>query len=59
MGWETKHNWIEGSLFIGINNLFNEQYNANTRINAAFGRFFEPGPPLNIFGGLRIRIIPF
>ena len=59
LGWETKHNWIEGSLFMGINNLFNEQYNANTRINAAFGRFFEPGPPINVFGGLRIRIIPF
>ncbi|GJL73568.1 MAG: TonB-dependent receptor [Nitrosomonas sp.] len=59
LGWDKKHNWIEGSLFIGINNLFNEQYNANTRINAAFGRFFEPGPPLNVFGGLRIRITPF
>lgn len=59
LGWETKRNWIEGSLFVGINNLFNEQYNANTRINAAFGRFFEPGPPINVFGGLRIRIIPF
>lgn len=59
LGWEKKHNWIEGSLFFGINNLFNEQYNANTRINAAFDRFFEPGPPLNVFGGLHIRIIPF
>ena len=58
-GWEAKHDWIEGSLFFGINNLFNEQYNANTRINAAFGRFFEPGPPINIFGGLSLRITLF
>ncbi len=58
-GWEAKHNWLEGSVFMGINNLFDEQYNANTRINAAFGRFFEPGPPLNVFGGLRVRIVGF
>ncbi len=59
LGWEKKNNWITGSLFVGINNLFNEQYNANTRINAAFGRYFEPGAPINIFGGLSIRIAPF
>ncbi|MDV6344261.1 TonB-dependent receptor [Nitrosomonas sp. Is37] len=59
LGWEKKHRWLEGSVFVGINNLFDERYNANTRINAAFGRFFEPGPPLNVFGGLRIRMIPF
>ncbi len=58
-GWEKKYNWITGSLFVGINNLFNEQYNANTRINAAFGRYFEPGAPINVFGGLSIRIVPF
>lgn len=59
LGWEKKYNWIEGSVFVGINNLFDARYNANTRINAAFGRYFEPGPPLNIFGGLRIRVTPF
>lgn len=59
LGWEKKHRWLEGSVFVGINNLFDERYNANTRINAAFGRFFEPGPPLNVFGGLRIRMTPF
>lgn len=59
LGWERKHRWLEGSVFIGINNLFNERYNANTRINAAFDRYFEPGPPRNVFGGLRIRMTPF
>ncbi|SDY26274.1 iron complex outermembrane recepter protein [Nitrosomonas sp. Nm33] len=59
LGWEKKHRWLEGSVFVGINNLFDERYNANTRINAALGRFFEPGPPLNVFGGLRIRMTPF
>lgn len=59
VGWQKKHQWIEGSLFLGINNLFDAKYNANTRINAAFGRYFEPGAPMNFFGGLRLRIVPF
>ena len=59
MGWSTRHRWLEGSVFVGINNMFDAQYNANTRINAAFGRYFEPGAPVNVFGGLRIRITPF
>jgi iron complex outermembrane recepter protein len=59
LGWEIKHNKVEGSLFAGIDNLFDVRYNANARINAAAGRFFEPGPPLNIFGGIRFRLIVF
>ena len=59
LGWEKKYHWIEGSIFLGINNLFDERYNANTRINAALGRYFEPGPPLNVFGGARIRLWVF
>lgn len=59
LGWERKHHWIEGSVFFGINNVFDERYNANTRINAAAGRHFEPGPPLNVFGGARVRLVMF
>ncbi|MCF8724708.1 iron complex outermembrane receptor protein [Nitrospina gracilis] len=59
LGWEGKWECIEASLFAGVNNLFDDRYNANVRINAAFGRFFEPGPPINVFGGLRLRILPF
>ncbi|MBX3628746.1 MAG: TonB-dependent receptor [Nitrosomonas sp.] len=57
-GWGTRYRWLDGSIFFGINNLFDERYNANTRINAAFGRYYEPGAPFNIYGGLRIRITP-
>ena len=59
LGWEKKYSAFEGSIFFGINNLFDERYNANTRINAAFGRYFEPGPPLNVFGGARVRLVTF
>ena len=59
LGWEAKRNGLEGSIFVGINNLFDAQYNANTRVNAALGRYYEPGPPLNVFGGVRVRIVAF
>ncbi|HQU98159.1 MAG TPA: TonB-dependent receptor [Nitrosomonas sp.] len=59
LGWEVKSNRLEGSIFLGINNLFDAPYSANIRINAALGRYYEPGPPLNVFGGLRFKIIIF
>lgn len=59
MGWEVKYDRLESSLFAGINNLFDVRYNANVRINAAGGRFFEPAPPLNFFGGIRLRLAIF
>ncbi len=58
-GWKTRFHWLESSVFAGINNLFDQHYNANTRINAAFGRYFEPGAPINVFGGIGLRITPF
>ncbi|MCI0527801.1 MAG: TonB-dependent receptor, partial [Nitrospira sp.] len=39
------------SPFLGLNNLFDEEYNANVRINAANGRYFEPAPGFNLYGG--------
>jgi len=46
-------NW-EISPFIGINNMFNEEYNQNIRLNANFGRFFEPAPKINAYGGITV-----
>jgi len=40
------------SAFGGVNNLFDEAYNSNVRINAAGGRYFEPGPRANAYAGL-------
>ena len=39
----------------GVNNLFDRDYNANVRINATGGRFFEPAPDRNLFAGISIR----
>jgi iron complex outermembrane receptor protein len=41
--------------FVGINNLFDENYIGNLRINGFGGRLFEPGPKRNVYGGITVR----
>lgn len=41
--------------FVGINNIFDERYSANIRINGFGGRYYEPAPDRNLYGGVRIR----
>ena len=48
--WE---NWLIAP-FLGVHNLFDEKYNSNVRINAFGGRFFEPAPEFNVYGGLNV-----
>ena len=44
-----------GSLSMGIRNLLDIGFVDNVRINAFGERFFEPGPPLTVFGALSWR----
>jgi iron complex outermembrane receptor protein len=54
LGYEHRFgSWLV-SPFFGIQNLFDEAYNNNVRINAAGGRFFEPAPDFNVYGGLTV-----
>ncbi|MEW8505896.1 MAG: TonB-dependent receptor [Candidatus Thiodiazotropha sp.] len=41
--------------FIGVNNMFDKQYNGNVRINAFGGRYFEPAPDRDFYAGLTLR----
>jgi len=41
--------------YIGINNLFDESYNSNIRINAFGGRYFEPAPTRNFYAGVVVN----
>jgi iron complex outermembrane receptor protein len=45
----------ELSPFVGVNNLFDKQYNGNVRINAFGGRYFEPAPDRDVYAGLTLR----
>lgn len=55
IGYEKSLGGLKLSPFIGVNNLFNVAYNDNIRINAFGGRYYEPAPKMNVFGGLRLR----
>ena len=54
-GFERETDALVIAPFAGINNLFDETYNANVRINAFGGRFFEPGPPRHLYAGVTLR----
>lgn len=41
--------------YVGLNNLLNERYFSNIRINAFGGRFYEPAPDRNIYAGVTVR----
>ena len=58
LGVEKQWGSIRSSLFMGMNNLLDANYNANTRINAAGGRYFEPAPPFNLFAGITLSWSP-
>ncbi|MBT2989009.1 MAG: TonB-dependent receptor [Candidatus Thiodiazotropha sp. (ex Ctena orbiculata)] len=45
----------ELSPFIGVNNMFDKEYNGNVRINAFGGRYFEPAPDRDVYAGLTLR----
>ena len=40
--------------FIGLNNMLDEKYSANVRLNAAFGRYYEPAPERHVYAGLTL-----
>ncbi|WP_161555183.1 TonB-dependent receptor family protein [Dokdonia sinensis] len=42
--------------FVGVNNLLDERYNDNVRINAFGGRYFEPALGFNVYGGILINL---
>ena len=43
------------SPFLGISNALNERYNANVRLNAFGGRYFEAGPGRNYYAGVNFK----
>ena len=42
--------------FLGLDNVFNQRYNASTIPNAAAGRYFEPAPGREIYIGLTLGV---
>lgn len=40
--------------YVGVNNLFDERYSSNVRINAFGGAFYEPAPGRHAYAGLAV-----
>jgi iron complex outermembrane receptor protein len=40
--------------FVGLNNLLDQNYVGTTRLNALGGRYYEPAPTFNVYGGLSV-----
>lgn len=55
----VSHEFAQGSWtirpYLGINNILDESYNSNIRINAFGGRYFEPAPSKNLYAGIVVR----
>lgn len=55
VGYEYTTGALIVTPYVGVQNLFDETYNANVRVNDALGRFFEPGPRRNGFAGVSVN----
>jgi iron complex outermembrane receptor protein len=55
LGYNRFYDIWETSAFVGVNNVFDEEYNNNIRINAFGGRYFEPAPEQNAYVGFTLR----
>ena len=55
LGKNFIRNNLNVGFYFGINNIFNEQYNSNIRINASGNRYFEPAPKQNVFFGITVN----
>lgn len=47
----TEHGWPL-RMFLGIDNLFDERYNGSVVPNAFGGRYYEPAPGFEVYGGV-------
>jgi iron complex outermembrane receptor protein len=54
LGYSREFGGWEVGPYFGIENLFDEHYIDNVRLNAGFGRYFEPAPVRSYYGGLSV-----
>ena len=54
-GYDGRFGRIRVEPFVGIENVTDTAYDGVVRSNAAAGRFFEPAPGINVYGGVALR----
>ena len=55
LGYEFTVDKFRLSPYVGINNMFDEEYIGNVRLNAFGDRTYEPAPDFNAYGGVSVR----
>lgn len=55
IGYRFDASWGRVSTFVRADNLLDEDYVGSVVVNQAQGRLYEPGPDLNVLGGLRVE----
>jgi iron complex outermembrane receptor protein len=55
VGWDVRLGAWTVTPSVGVNNLFDERYFQEIRIEDSVGRYYEPAPDRNVYGGLRVR----
>ena len=55
LGFDASRGGATFSPFVGVNNLFDQRYNSNIRLNAFGRRYYEPGPERNIYAGVAVN----
>jgi iron complex outermembrane receptor protein len=55
-GYKKQLKKLVFDIYFGIDNLLNETYSLGNDLNAAGGRFFNPAPGRNYFGGIKIEL---
>jgi iron complex outermembrane receptor protein len=53
-GFDARVGDVDVRPFVGIDNLFNERYNSSAIANAFGGRYYEPSPDREVYGGFTI-----
>jgi len=54
VGWDGEIARWRVAPFLGVLNLFDEGYAGSVVVNARGGRYYEPAPPRNLYGGVAI-----
>ncbi|HEX5025114.1 MAG TPA: TonB-dependent receptor [Agriterribacter sp.] len=56
LGWKKEFNAFSIELFTGVDNALNQLYSLGNDINAFGGRYYNPAPALNFYGGIIINL---
>jgi iron complex outermembrane recepter protein len=56
VSYSSTHRWGRWEVYVGVDNVLNERYSLGNDLNVFGGRFFQPAPSRNFFGGMKWRL---